>query len=97
VRRGQIFGADDQMHAGRRECVEPSRHCRLHRGARAGRPDESRLSCSRRYAGLAPSRHARINSIAAMIEKQRFRLLENTRQRSSNWSASAAGRCYDQE
>jgi hypothetical protein len=40
---------------------------------------------------LAPSRHARINSIAAMIEKQRFRLVENTRQRSSNWSASAAG------
>src|SRR5207248_11004464 len=36
--RLDFLGADDQMHAGRRECVEPSRHCRLHRRARAGDP-----------------------------------------------------------
>ena len=46
----------------------------------------------RALCGVGPVSPPRINSIAAMTEKQRFRLRENTRQRSSNRSASAAAR-----
>ena len=38
ARRDRVSGAGDEIHPGRRECVEPSRHCRLDRCAHAGDP-----------------------------------------------------------
>ena len=89
VRRGRMFGAHDKYTPGVANAssfrVIAASIAALVRAIRRAPPFLFRALC-----GVGPVSPPRINSIAAMTEKQRFRLRENTRQRSSNRSASAA-------